>query len=274
MRDGRYPGWWLALAVFVSSPWLIAQGPISGFPVSKGEIAIAPAYGLERYDSYFGEDGATEDRDVTTNSYSLFVEAGMDDRTSLIATLPYLRTNERSGSLQDASVWLKYNNLDSRTERGAHRAFTAVGLSFPVGDYETAGIAALGQRATVFGTRLVYQHQYDSGFFLHAQSGFDLQFAPESRASWPLLFRSGFGTRYYYVEGWLEFITALGQGSAVQTATATTGSSWQRAGLTLYLPITPWVGLTAGGAYVLGGEYIGRSTRINIGCVLKILPKD
>ncbi len=262
----------LLMAAFIAGycASLPAQGPISGFPTPKGEIALAPAYSIEQYSRYFGADGMLEDREITTTSYSVFVEAGLSDQTALVATLPYLRTNERPGSLQDASLWIKYMNVDSRGKRGNQRIFTAVGLSFPVGDYETTGTAALGQKATVFQGRLVYQYQFDSGFFLSAQSGIDFQFAPDSRSSWPLLFRTGYGTRYVYVEGWLEFITALEAGPAVQTATAGSGSSWRRLGGTVYVPLQPWVGVVVGGAYVLGGEFIGKSTRLNLGVVVKL----
>ena len=256
--------------LLVAGSILYGQGPIGGFPVEKGTFTLAPAYGREQYTTYFGEGGVPEDRDITTTSYSLFLEAGLSEQTALVATLPYLRTDQDRGSLQDASVWIKYMNLESPTRNATHRVFTAVGLSFPVGDYATTGIAAIGQRATVFQGRLVYQYQFNNGFFLHAQSGIDFQFAPESRSTWPLLLRTGYGARYFYVEGWLEFVTALEGGSAVQTATAGSGSSWRRLGGTLYVPVVPWLGVVGGGAYVLGGEYIGRSSRLNLGLVVKL----
>ncbi|MEO0734969.1 MAG: hypothetical protein AAFZ52_19180, partial [Bacteroidota bacterium] len=109
---------------------LCAQGPISGFPTPQGETAVALSYGSETYDTYLLADGVEEARDIETISYSLFVETGLSDNMSLVATLPYLRTNQRDGSLQDASLWLKYMNLDRRAGRAAHRIFTGVGLSF------------------------------------------------------------------------------------------------------------------------------------------------
>lgn len=247
-----------------------AQGPIGGFPTPKGEVAVALSYSTEKYDDYFLPDEQTEARDVETISYSLFVEAGVSDQMSLIATLPWMRTNDRDGSLQDASLWLKYTNLDKRADRAAHRFFTAVGLGFPVGNYETTGIAALGQRATVFQGRLAYQYQHDAGWFLHAQSGIDFQLSPEARSSWPLLLRTGYGGKYFYTEAWYETVTALEAGSGVQTATAGTGSSWRRVGGTLYVPVQPWVGLNFAGAWVLSGEFIGDSSRLSGGLVFKL----
>lgn len=248
---------------------LLAQGPISGFPMPKGETAIALSYSKETYDSYFLPGDVIEKRDVETISYSLFVETGLSENTSLVLTLPWMRTNDRQGSLQDGSVWLKYMNLDRRGARSASRVFTAVGLSVPVGNYETTGIAALGQRATVFQGRLAYQLQHDDGWFLHAQSGIDFQFAPEAQSSWPVLLRAGYGGNFFYTEGWVEFVTALESGSGVQTATGGTGSSWRRLGGTLYFPVRPWVGLNFAGAWVLSGTYIGDSGRLSGGLVFK-----
>lgn len=269
----------MKIFLFHSSPWLLAfffaapvfaQGPISGFPAQKGETALAINYSIEKYDTYFLPQGVAEKREVETISYSLFVETGLSENTSLVFTLPWMRTNDRQGSLQDGSAWIKYMNLDRRSGRSASRVFTAVGLSLPVGDYETTGVAALGQRATVFQGRLVYQLQHDDGWFLHAQSGIDFQFAPEAQSSWPLLLRTGYGGKYFYTEAWVEFVTALESGSGVQTATGGTGSSWRRVGGVLYFPVRPWVGLNFGGAWVLSGEYIGQSSRLNAGLVFNL----
>lgn len=247
-----------------------AQGPISGFPTPKGEMAVAFTYSQENYDTYLLPNDARETRDIETISYSLFAEIGVSDISSVVVTLPYLRTNDGAGSLQDASVWIKYMNSDKRGARFANRFFTAVGLSFPVGNYEVTGVEAIGQRATVFQGRLAYQFQHDTGWFLNAQTGIDFQFAPEARASWPVLLRAGYGGSFFYVEGWVEFITALESGTNVQSATAGTGSSWQRLGGTAYVPVQPWVGFAVGGALVVDGEYIGKSSRLNAGIIFKI----
>lgn len=246
---------------------VLAQGPITGFQMPKGKGTVALGYSWEAYDTYLGAEGVPEDRDVETTSYFLFGEFGLSDKTSVVLTLPYLEVNDAAGSLQDASVWLKYLNLDDRAENGAHRLFTAVGLSFPVGDYETAGIAAIGQQATIFQGRLVYQWQHDQGWFLNAMSGIDFQFAPEARSTWPVLLRGGWGGKHLYTEGWVEFITAIQSGTANQTAIGGSGSSWSRAGLTLYVPAWEWLGFKVGGAWVLGGEFIGRSDRLDVGVI-------
>jgi len=258
------------LLSFLPFTLTFAQGPISGFPTPKGEIVVALSYSEDSYENYFLPDNREEGREITTAIYSLFVEAGLSDKTALVATLPWMRTNDRDGSLQDGSAWIKFMNSDKRRGRTNRRFFTAIGLSFPVGNYETTGVEALGQRATVFQGRFTYQLQHDEGWFLSAQTGLDFQFAPEAAAAWPLLLRSGYGNRFFYVEGWLEFVTALESGTGVNGAAAGTGSSWRRIGGTVYVPLTKWVGLNVGGARVLGGTYIGESGRWNAGVVFKV----
>ena len=262
----------LFLALFYFSPlsFILAQGPISGFSTPKGETAIAVSFSQEVYDTYFLPDNVSEIRDVETISYSLFVETGLSENSSLVVTLPWMQTNDRKGSFQDGSVWLKYMNLNKRGAHNASRFFTAVGLSLPVGNYETAGIAALGQRAAVFQGRLAYQFQHDDGWFLHGQTGIDFQFAPEAQSSLPLLLRAGYGGKFFYTEAWIEFVTALESGTGVQTATAGTGSSWKRIGGTLYFPVRHWVGFNFGAASILSGTYIGKSLRANVGLVFKL----
>lgn len=248
---------------------LAAQGPISGFRTPKGEVAIALSYSTDNYDTYLLPDGE-EDRLVEATSYSLFIEAGTGDRTSLVFTLPYISTDDANSSLQDASLWLKYANQAQRKGRVQHNIFTAIGLTVPVGDYPVDNQNAIGQQATVFQGRLVYQLQHDLGWFVSAVSGIDFQFAPESRGSWPLLLRAGYGGPYFYVEGWFEIIRSLEGGVAGQTAVAGTGSSWNRVGATLYVPITNWFGASAGGAWITGGEFIGASDRLNLGIIFNL----
>ena len=257
------------LLLLTSTLMLTAQGPVSGFPTPKGEVAIALNYGFESYDTYLNPDG-NENRELQATSYNLFIEAGTGKQTSLILSLPYVETNAQNSSLQDASLWLKYQNIDSRKGRGRNWLFTAIGATFPIGDYPIDGPFAIGQQAFTMQGRLVYQYQHDDGWFLSAQSGIDFQLSPDSRAIWPVLFRSGYGGPWFYVEGWLEFVSALDNTQAERTALAGTGSSWTRAGTTFYVPIQPWVGVFVGGAWILGGEFIGQSSRINAGVVFKL----
>ncbi len=253
-------------------PHLFAQGPISGFMPQRGELAVALAYSYESFDRYFQAEGAI-DRDLIIRSYNAYVEYGINEYSSLVGTLPYIYTTGDNRGLQDASLWLKYRSSYAEVPTGTSSFITAVGLSVPVSNYPTEGEGAIGQRATIFQGRLVYQFNHESGWFISGQSGLDFQLAPESVAVWPLLIRTGFGARYFYLEGWLELVRSLDNSDAMATAIANAASSWTRTGGTLYVPITPWLGVVGGGAYVLSGEFIGQATRWNLGMVWKFLPR-
>lgn len=252
----------------VLSNQLFAQGPIAGFAVAKGEVAVAINYATESYDTYLNPQG-DEERSLTALSYSVFVEAGVSDEMAVVATLPYVETNSANSDFQDASIFLKYRNLESRSGQGRHWLHTAIGGTFPVGSYPTDGEFAIGQQAFVFQGRLVYQYQHDQGWFLSALSGIDFQLSPDSRAVWPLLFRAGYGAPWLYVEGWLEFVSALDGTQGTETALAGTGSSWTRTGATAYVPLRPWLGVQVNGAWILSGEFIGQSSRLGGGVVFK-----
>ncbi|MEL6392467.1 MAG: transporter [Bacteroidota bacterium] len=254
--------------LLISIGQLNAQGPIAGFAVPKGEVAIAINYASEQYDTYLNPEG-NENRELTALSYSLFVEAGLSDEMAVVASIPYIETNEDNSSLQDASLFLKYRNLESRSGQGRHWIHTAIGATFPIGNYPTDGEAAIGQRAFVFQGRLVYQYQHDQGWFVSALSGIDFQLSPDSRAVWPVLFRAGYGAPWLYIEGWLEFVNALDGTQGTETALAGTGSSWTRTGATVYFPVQPWFGVQVNGAWILDGEFIGQSTRLGGGVVFK-----
>lgn len=247
----------------------LAQGPIGGFMPKAGELDVAAAYSYESFDTYFLEEGS-EARNLITRSYNLFAEYGLNANSALVATLPYIYTQDDNRGLQDASLWLKYRNSYSQAATGTHSVITAVGLSFPLSNYPVDNSAAIGRRATVFQGRLVYQFNHESGWFIHGQSGIDFQIAPDALAAWPLLVRTGFGGPYFYVEAWYELVRSLETSEQGAAAIGGTGSNWNRLGATLYIPLTPWFGLVGGGAYILSGSFIGQATRWNVGGVWKI----
>jgi hypothetical protein len=247
---------------------LPAQGPISGFLPRAGQLQFAANYSIESYDTYLRADDAI-DQALDSRSYSLFAEYGLAEHNSLVVTLPYVDNGSDNRAWQDAALWFKYRNLRREVDHGQHTLLTAVGLTFPVGNYAADTPLAIGRRATVFGGRLVWQYQDYNGWFLQVQSGIDFQVAPDAAAAWPLLLRAGWGTPWFYVEGWLENYAALETTGNSGNLAAGVQSSWLRTGGTLYFPVRPWLGVQGGWAYMLDGAFIGQSTRWFTGFVLQ-----
>ncbi|GJM31817.1 MAG: hypothetical protein DHS20C18_08180 [Saprospiraceae bacterium] len=235
---------------------------------NPGQTDIALSYSGERFDTYiFGMD--KQDVSLRTLSYSLFLEHGLSQRSSVVVSVPYLSIDDENQGLQDASLFLKYRNQYQSNDNGTFSIITAVGLSFPLSQYPVDTQNPIGQRATIFGGRLLAQYNFNSGLFLHLQSGFDFRVIPEPQSAIPVLFRLGYGAPWFYIDGWLEYFHAFS--SAVDTNIgAGSGSRWLRTGGTFYVPIKPYFGVFIGGALVLSGQNIGLSRRWNVGGVLKL----
>jgi len=260
----------LSIFCFLLPKNVEAQGPISGFLPPKGEMAVALSYGKEQFDTYFGPDGK-ESLELETRFYNFFFEHGLSEQMSMVASLPWMQTDEDNQGLQDGNLWIKYRNQRTDFQRHSSSFFTAVGLSLPIGNYTTGERASLGRRATVFQGRFVWQLDHQSGWFAHIQSGIDFQLVPEATAVWPIVVRAGYGAPYFYVEGWLSSVKSLNE-TLDNTLTTGAGSSWTRVGGTFYVPLRKWVGVHAGLAYILSGTNIGQSRRWNVGVVVKRIP--
>lgn len=246
-----------------------AQGPISGFMPRAGQLDIAPSYSRESFSRYFGETGELTSRSLDSYGYSVFAEYGVADNQSLILNLPFIHNDGENAGWQDGGLWLKHRNERLEKATGFSNLVTAVGLSLPLSGYGTGDSLSIGRRATTFHGRLLWQFEGHGGWFFQLKSGLDFQIAPLAQLAWPTLVRTGYGARRYYVEAWLEHYRALG-GTADETLIGGTNSIWTRAGATLYLPIQPWVGLVAGGAYIFQGRNIGRSLRWQLGAVFRL----
>ncbi len=267
MRTSLVPIISLSSALLLINCSLWGQGPISGFLSGKGKLDIALGYSIDRFDRYLGQDGE-ESFDLETSSYNIFLEYGLDSNMALVVTAPWMQINDREQGWQDANVWLKYRNQKRTGLTASNSFFTAVGVSFPIGNYTTGERTSLGRRATIFQGRLVWQLDHFDGWFLHAQSGIDFQLAPIATAVWPVVLRTGFGSPYFYVEAWFESVKSLNE-AFDNTLTVGAGSSWNRIGGTLYFPIQSWIGIFGGTALILDGTNIGKSTRWNLGTVIK-----
>lgn len=253
------------------TPWLFtlllglcfslqAQGPISGFMPQTGQVDIAYTYSQEQFDQFYDEQGDRVPRSLSSRSHNLFLEYGMNARSSLVLTAPYIDNGAGNRAWQDGSLWLKYRNQRREKPPGFHNLITAVGLSFPLSKYANDNPAAIGRRATTFNGRLGWQYEARYGWFFQLQSGIDFQFAPLAQSAIPLLLRGGIGTSWVYADLWLEHYQSLNGSPADGQLAAGTGSTWTRLGGTLYFPIRPWMGWVGGITQVLGGRNIGAST--------------
>ena len=251
---------------------LSAQGPITGFMPGKKSWDFALSYGAESYNDYlFGDEKRTLENQ--NQSVSLFVERGFSDSFSLVLSLPYVHIDDINQGLQDGNLFIKYRNKNKYYEKGNLSLISAVGASFPFSNYPNDTETPIGERAVLFQGRFLAQYNFNSGFFLHLQSGINFRIIPSAQSSLPVLFRAGFGSRKIYVDGWIEWFKTFNSG--VDTAVfGGAGSDWTKIGLTLYYSITPSIGVVANGSYTTGGRNIGLASRWGAGVVYKLRKKE
>ncbi|MCO6480641.1 MAG: hypothetical protein J5I94_28630 [Phaeodactylibacter sp.] len=254
-------------AFLLISLFLSAQGPISGFMPGRGVTDIAWGYSTESFSSYQFGDEKRSSR-LTTESLNLFIEHGFTDTLSLVANIPYLWIDEENRGLQDGGLFIKYRNQYKEYTSGYLNLITSVGLSFPLSGYPKDTETPIGLRAINFQVRFQAQYVSFSGLFFQLQSGLDFQFLEELRPAVPILFRTGYGARRYYVEAWAESYNTLNSGVDTQVSGGS-GAQWFRIGGTLYVPLAAGFGIVAGGSRILSGRNIGLSTRWNAGVVYR-----
>ena len=258
----------LLIALFTTHILLVrGQGPISGFMVGRAKTDLALNYGFDSFDTYlFGNE--RQNISTTTEWLSLYVEHGLTDTLSIVFTAPYVRIENGEQGLQDASLYLKYQNQKIQFEKGTLRFVSAAGISLPLSGYTLDALRPIGERATVLHGRFLAQYSFHFGLFFQLQSGVDFRVSPQSQGAIPLLLRSGFGTNRFYLETWVEFRRTLNAGVDDQIRGGS-GSNWIKVGGSLYLPLTPFLGLNAGGSYFLSGRNVGLSTLVFGGIILK-----
>ena len=246
----------------------IAQGPISGFLSKRGTHDIAINLASEHFDTYlFGEE--EQEQSLSIESASLYYEYGFSDKASLVLTAPYIRIDNINKGLQDGSLHIKFRNNKIEKKNGNWNNITALGINAPLSKYPTNTDNPIGIRAFGFEGRFVSQYNADSGWFLHFQTGLQFKFAESLLTSMPLMLRSGFGAKYYFVEGWLEWYNTFDNG-VDQNTSGSTGSDWLRLGGTIYVPVYSGIGIVGGVAQILGGKNIGLSSRYHMGVVYRI----
>ena len=252
---------------------LMAQGPISGFMLEAGTHDFAISYAYESFEEYiFGEEKRSQS--LETVSYNLFYEHGLSSKSALVLSVPYLEIDETNRGLQDGSLFFKYRHKYQEKDKGDFSLISAWGLTTPLSNYPKDTDTPIGVGAPTLGGRLVAQYNFNSGLFLHAQSGLDFRLLDVPQVSVPILLRAGYGAKHYFVEGWVEWFNTLENG-VDQNVTGGSGSDWLRIGGTLYVPVPGIQGLGVVGnfAQIVNGKNIGLSSRYGAGLVYRLKRK-
>ncbi len=254
------------------SNYSFAQGPIDGFFKNTGELDVAISGTYAASTTYFA--GATP-INYTRNQTIIggFAAYGLADRWNCVVSLPVINK-----TLQDAAFYAKYKWVLHGTSYGEYSVFPALGVSFPVSNYNTESGQAVGQKAVTIQPKMVAQFKSSKGWFVQGQSGYNYSFNPVPPA-FVVSVKAGYIYKKWYFDVWFDYQHGIG-GKDYNSLNAEPlnsfrelGVSYQRLGGVIYRTISHRFGLQANTFYVLNGRNTSQMFAFGGGVVFKFNTK-
>ncbi len=241
------------ISLFLLASNLFSQGKIDGFYKGKNAGALVLGLGFEDPKNY--NAGNTE-TDLGRSLYyvNLFGAYGLTDDLDVNANIPFLSSNQES-SLQDISIMLKYRAISTKIGEGNLELSLATGFSTPILDYETNGLNALGQKATIIETRAMAHYSFSSGWFATLQSGYSFKFE-ETPNSIPATIKFGRASSNWYYDFYFDYQHSFGGIDYLGTPSPQDfrefGVDYSKIGGSVYKPFSENFGAYVALSYILG----------------------
>lgn len=260
----------LILSLFIAgSVAANAQGPIDGFFKSRGELDIALSGSFATSEDYFTRNGkVTIPRDQTIIGF--FASYGLSDRWNLVASIPVINFQ-----LQDAAFYVKYKWIFKGTAKGEFSLFPALGVSFPLSNYDFQTSQAIGQKAVTVQPKMVSQFKSSKGWFIQGQTGYNYAFDPVPSA-FVASVKLGYIYKKWYFDAWFDLQYGIG-GKDYASFNAVPlnsfrelGVSHQRVGGVVYRTLNNRFGVQLNGSYVLSGRNASQMLSLGAGVVIKM----
>jgi len=287
------------LTLFVD-PFVRAQGLVDGFMRGQREASLALTYSQESFDRYYV--GTREIRDpnlgtVSTQSLNLYATYGLGYDLDLIVNAPYVRTEASAGywpkqeGFQDITAALRWEAYDYKFGKTRLSWLFALGYSLPLQNYVIDAPVTIGHGSRNLDGRTML-HVKAGAFFLTGQYGYIRRgavsldrvanyYQPDnlnpnsgSKVNVPdvtdIVVRSGFSTKYFYVDGWWQQQSPYSKGTDIAPGIPypTNAVGFTRAGASLYVPLIRKFGLTGAYSTTLDGRNVGKSTRLSGGFII------
>jgi hypothetical protein len=249
---------------------LDAQGLVDGFYTGAGQSTIVIGTGYENNPTYLA--GKNElDLEKSFFNVNTFIAHGITANLDVNLTAAYVQSDEEQ-DLQDARVIFKYRFYTTQLSNFNLSLQLASGLSFPLSNYETEGLNAIGQRATSVPTRLLVHAQSGRGWFATLQAGYDARFNPVPSSNNTSL-RLGLAASYIYVDAFIDYQNSLNgrdyRGAPAPNNFRELEVDFLRTGITIYRSFLTNYGIFINGSYTIDGRNVGLGPAINAGLVFK-----
>ncbi len=270
-------GFILMLILIAVSNKIKAQNIVGAFSNYKGELSLAASYTYESFGEYYkgSEKVVLGIQDVSIHSVGIFAEYGLTDRWGIIANLPFVNTSSsnsnvsRSSDLQDLSLHVKYALINPTA--GRFLMTSALGLSFPISNYDPLVPTTIGTHAVCTHISLAGLYKLGDGLFIESSNSYITknESVPDALQStikigWS---RGRLYAHTFYVKQQTFGGDDLGEpGSTFQSLQV----CYDKIGAYASYTFIPRLSAFVGGGSVLNGLNVGQSSFINLGVVSKL----
>jgi hypothetical protein len=160
----------------------IAQTPLDGLMMQKGEICVAVVYEDANWEKYWEGAYLRTNQNVGTFNRKMImpmIVGGITDKINVIVSLPYVKTTASGGQmagvegLQDFSVSLKAQLVDHTMGKGKLKVFSNLSFSTPASNYLSDYLPfSLGFGANELGLRAIGMYELDKGPYLRISGAY------------------------------------------------------------------------------------------------------
>lgn len=273
-----------------------AQMPHDAIYMNKNSICIATTYANSQWSEYWENTLKRENLNIgthTTQSVMPMIAYGITKKLNVLAGLPYVWTKTSAGNLmgqsgfQDASVWLKYNMVESK----GISLHGVVGGSTPVSNYVKDFLPmSIGIGAKTLTARLIGHYRHTSGFYVTAHATYylrsnikvdkDAYFADDriyntNEVRIPnatdVAARAGYYKKGIQAEVFVDKNTCVGGDYIRRNDMPFPTNNMKSTGVGFYGKFQPKnIGFTVTARQVVAGENMGRATTLSVGFLYQI----
>ncbi len=156
----------------------IAQTPLDGLMMPKGEICLAIVYENTAWDRYWEGSSIRVNQNIGTFTKQMgmpMIVGGVTDKINVILSLPYVKTAASGGQMagvqgiQDLGLSVKALLLEKSIGKGKLTGFSNLSFSTPASNYLSDYLPfSLGFGANELGIRAIGKYELDKGPYFRA----------------------------------------------------------------------------------------------------------
>ena len=277
MKNKRFKSIYIMVLFLIIPVMGAAQDIISGFLLEKGKMDVALTFTHESSTEFFvGTEKMDLPAKYKVQSWTAYLAYGLADNVNIVLNLPYIKATikdldlEEKGA-QDAGIFLKWRPVYRKSGGGELSIVLGGGITFPMSEYVHDTLVSIGNRATSIDGRVCLLYKFNSGLFTELLGGYSLRSDVVPNA-YTAGFKAGFAFSKLYLESWIQIANST-DGTDIGDINFTLPSTkvnYTRAGVTVYYPIVPKVGIFIKWFSTLDGRNIKKANSFSSGLVLRL----